>query len=69
VSGRNRLKLGELVRLHHRSLVRFVSGIVGSAETAEDITHDVYVKETVRAAAPERRQGLSSFSREPDFPT
>ncbi|MEJ0037946.1 MAG: sigma-70 family RNA polymerase sigma factor [Gammaproteobacteria bacterium] len=37
-------KLGDLVRRHHRGLVRFVSGIVRSRHAAEDIMHDVYVK-------------------------
>lgn len=42
--------LRELVRLHHRHLVRFVSGMVGNAQTAEDITQDVYLKFSSRNA-------------------
>lgn len=48
MSSKGGTKLGELVRLHHRGLVRFVSGIVGNSETAEDIAHDVYLKLSAR---------------------
>lgn len=48
MSGKSEFKLRELVRLHHRSLVRFVSGIVRNADTAEDIAQDVYLKFSAR---------------------
>ncbi|MFC4309121.1 RNA polymerase sigma factor [Steroidobacter flavus] len=48
MSNEGGFKLRELVRLHHRHLVRFVSAIVGNAQTAEDIAQDVYLKFSTR---------------------
>lgn len=48
MSGSTEFKLADLVRQHHRSLVRFLLGIVRNRATAEDIAQDVYAKFSAR---------------------
>lgn len=42
------VRIGELFRLYHRELVRFVARIVGSPETAEEIAQDTYLRVSQR---------------------
>lgn len=43
-------RIGDLFRLYHRDLVRFVTRIVGSAADAEEIAQDTYLKVSQRGS-------------------
>jgi RNA polymerase sigma factor (sigma-70 family) len=66
-SGPGFLKLPDLQNLFtevRSDLLRFLRKRTGNADTAADLTHDVFVKlDTVRAAIPDRSQGRAYLFR------